>query len=84
MSFVRQSLRTNPPFGELGDPPLPKDGMILYEEDYRQKPINKSHDKQEEVIIENYDKRIRKKELDHIEFIERLILGKITFLFLIP
>ena len=33
-AYVRQSLRIKPPFGEDGDPPLPPDGKILYEEDY--------------------------------------------------
>jgi len=64
---------------------LSKNVKILFEDDNHHQRIKKSNDKQKESVVENEDKHInRKKELVHADFIERLILGKITFLFLIP
>jgi hypothetical protein len=66
-------------------PSLSKNVKILFEENDHHRRIKKSNDKQKESVVENDDKRInRKKELAHADFIERSILGKITFLFLIP
>jgi len=86
MNLVRQSLRTRPPFGELGDPPLPADSNVLFEEEYCRVPITKSRKKrrkQDESFKPKDDKRIlktsSKKELSHADFVERLIIGKITF-----
>jgi len=62
-------------------PSLSKNVRISFEEDDHHQRIKKSN----EIVVENDDQRInRKKELTHANFIERLILGKITFLFLIP
>lgn len=70
---------------ESGDLSLSKHMRISFKEDDYNKRIKKSNNKEEKIILENNDQRInRKKELVHADFIERLILGKITFLFLIP
>ncbi len=72
-------------YDELDYPPLSEHVRSLFEEDDHYKRIKKSNDKEKEIVIENDDKCIdKKKELTHVDFIEQLILGKITFLFLIP
>jgi hypothetical protein len=113
MSYVRQSLRIRPPFGEEGDPALPPDGKIVYEEEFwpqtnqqlnnqqinqqlnnqqinqqsndqqRQQEFNAQQFESEESFDQTDDKRLikkrSKKELAHADFIERLLIGKITF-----
>ncbi len=75
----------SPTYDESDYPLLSNHVRILFEENDHYKRIKKSNDKQKEIVIENDDKCInKKKELTHVDFIERLILGKITFLFLIP
>jgi DNA-directed RNA polymerase specialized sigma subunit len=113
-SYVRQSLRIKPPFGEEGDPPLPPDAKVLYEEDFWLVPnqipnvqqINQMSNMQQmnqaqyiqqmnyesnnqqinfdESFVQTDEQSLPKKrsknELAHADFIERLIVGKITFL----
>ena len=125
-SYIRQSLRIKPPFGEEGDPPLPPDSKVLYEEDfwlvknqvpnvqqtnqmsnmqqmnqaqYIQQMNHESNNQQmnhesnneqinfDESFVQTDEESLLKKrsknELAHADFIERLIVGKITF-FVIP
>ena len=88
MSFVRQSLRTRPPFGQLGDPPLPQDGTVLYEEEYCRQPIADSIPKQTipEEPVKRKDRKLMiktssSKELAYADHVERLMIGKVTFPF---
>jgi hypothetical protein len=88
MAFVRQSVRTRPPFGEIGDPPLPTNGSVLYEEEYCFKSIPVKQLKHAELIIPKTEKRIlkasSKKDLYHADFIERLIVGNnLSFSFIL-
>jgi hypothetical protein len=87
MSLVRQSLRTRPPFGELGDPPLPNDGQVLFEEEFHRvvhAPHVRKPKKQEETAARKDTQRVlrtsSKKELTYADHVERLMIGKITFL----
>ena len=115
MSLVRQSIKTQPPFGEVGDPPFQKNAHVLYEEEYRREPINQPHiqeqyhaapvtqsnnqqqyysasiaksNTQEESFIQTNSKRLVKKrsknELAHADYVERLMIGKITFFLAYP
>jgi len=84
MSFVGKSSRRKLRYDDINDSSLSKHEKILSEEVYYQKQIKKLNNKKDKSVVENDDKRIKRKELTLVDIIERLILGKITFLFLIP
>ncbi|CAF1637265.1 unnamed protein product [Adineta ricciae] len=81
MSFVRQSLRTRPPFGELGDPPLPHESTVLFEEEYLRVPdvqYVSQPQKTNETSGPKKSKRVLKtssrKELAYADHVERLLI----------
>ena len=70
MKLVRQSMRTQPPFGVLGDPPMPTNAHVLYEERFYPAQAS-ARAKDERRLI----KVSSKKELRQAGRIERLIVG---------
>ncbi|UJR32002.1 hypothetical protein I4U23_019472 [Adineta vaga] len=81
MALVRQSIRTRPPFGETGDPPLPNDSKVLFEEEYHRVPNEqriskpKKHDNtSDQKDMKRILKTSSRKDLTYADHVERLMI----------
>lgn len=81
MSLIQETFRRKPIFIDLKNSSLSKNEKDLFDDDnYYNKHIKKLNNKQKESSRNN-DKHLIREDVAHADYIERLILGKITFLF---
>lgn len=66
-------MRTQPPFGVFGDPPVPKDGHVLYEERFYSSPTSAKSTRAKDELRPM--KVASKNELRQAGRIERLNVG---------